>query len=336
MVETRSGTTVNPEEHPAVLSRGKVRGRGRMQGFSNAQLYTFLALAHGALALPLIFFSKASAKLIFGSAADPVEDQHVQMLQLYATGLLTVASMAYALEEAARGRMLNSFTADTLKLGLLGFTSAKAAEYLLYPMTKTPPAVLIEWLAIGATWMLPASHLLFTKTDRQRLNRDFVRTWRSHVSGLLKLRRYTFTAALYTLLTVAFFVAGAGYAFLPKFTMFHTFGYVYGKSTTMLWRALGVADMTLMPAITYTLREKSESNLLAKTIPRTLNLGLMVASVGHMLVLGPILSKGFGGFMLPSLAATWGTALLASMIGMAAPELNSLVEQVAHEARHEE
>ena len=39
--------------------------------------------------------------------------------------------------------------------------------------------------------------------------------------------------------------------------------------------------------------------------------------------------------MLPGLSATWGTALLASMVGLAAPEAAAFAEQAAQAAMTE-
>lgn len=45
--------------------------------------------------------------------------------------------------------------------------------------------------------------------------------------------------------------------------------------------------------------------------------------------------QGHGGWMLPGVAAAWGTALLAALAGLAAPEAAALVEQTAEAARNE-
>ena len=39
-----------------------------------------------------------------------------------------------------------------------------------------------------------------------------------------------------------------------QYTLYHTFGYVYGKSTQFLWKAIGGGLMSLVPAMTYTLK----------------------------------------------------------------------------------
>jgi hypothetical protein len=63
--------------------------------------------------------------------------------------------------------------------------------------------------------------------------------------------------------------------------------YVYGKSSTLLWRAIGGGLLlTVMPATLLALREFAKDDDLAQEMPRTLNLGLMGTAIGHLLVLG--------------------------------------------------
>lgn len=51
-----------------------------------------------------------AARVLFGSAAKPAEDQHGHVLGLVACGLAAAASLAFALEECARRHMLHNFT----------------------------------------------------------------------------------------------------------------------------------------------------------------------------------------------------------------------------------
>jgi hypothetical protein len=39
-----------------------------------------------------------------------------------------------------------------------------------------------------------------------------------------------------------------------QWTLYHTFGYVYGKSTMLVWKAVGAGLMTVLPAMAYTLK----------------------------------------------------------------------------------
>ena len=47
--------------------------------------------------------------------------------------------------------------------------------------------------------------------------------------------------------------------------------------------------------MTYTLKEKADADELAEDQPRVLNLGLLLASLGHLVVLGPVAQDGTGG-----------------------------------------
>jgi len=342
MVETRTGAHTEPEATAIHHTRKRTTARGRkaLPRFSIRQLYTVLGLTFIAISILLIFAPKQVTKFVFGRSADPVEDQHVYLHQIYATELFSAAAISFALEEAARKNMLNSFTGDTLKLGLVGFSAFKAAEYGLYPLTKTPWGMALEWVVLSFAALLPASQLLFSRADRSRLQRDFIRPAPSHIKQLFQLRKFTITAIMYTFLSVAMAVSGFSYIMIAKFTMFHGFGYVYGKSTIMLWRAIGGGHLSLMTALCYTLREKAEDNLLSKSIARMLNMGLLATSVGHILILGPMLSKGHGGFLLPVVSAMWGNAMLTSMAGLSAPEFEQMADELQEEAeerrQHEE
>ncbi|PRW20778.1 Meiotic nuclear division 1 [Chlorella sorokiniana] len=284
----------------------------------------------------------AAARAAFGSAADPPEDQHTHVLGLLASGLLAASATAFALEECARRGQayLLTFTADTLKLGLVAFAAMNIALQVCsavicrfyYPRTLTAAAAIASGLAMSLLAALPASQLLVAPEDRARVWNDFRRLPRDLLSGMW-LRRSSLPGALYLLLTIAFPVAGLAYFLAPNTTLYHTFGYVYGKSTAMVWKGIGAGLMTILPAMTFTLKDKAENELLGRSIARTLNLGLMAAAIGHLLVLGNILNHGIGGFLLPAVTATWGTALLASMAGLAAPEVAAIAEQTAEAAR---
>lgn len=354
MVETRSGRSASPpyEEGEgrapspkkdtaasAGISARAGRGRtgrvaggaGEPQGLSDSQAYSLLAVLLGVMALPCIFTPKLAARAAFGSAADPPEDQHSHTLSLLACGLLSAAAVAFALEECARRHMLHTFTADTLKLSLVAYSAADILLQFWYPATMTPLAAILSTLSRALTLALPASQLFVTAEDRGRVWRDFRRLPRSLPAAFL-MRKPSMTTALYLMLTLAFPISGFLYFIAPKATLMHTFGYAYGKSTAMVWKGVGGGLMTILPAMTYTLKDKAENGLLGRSLARTLNLGLLISSIGHLLVFGPILNMGHGGWMLPILTATWGTALLASMAGLAAPEATALLQSAEAEA----
>ena len=76
----------------------------------------------------------------------------------------------------------------------------------------------------------------------------------NNLRGVFSLRRRSALGALYLLITLAFPLTGLAYFLAPHYTLYHTLGYVFGKSTLLLWKLLGGGLMTLLPAITYTLK----------------------------------------------------------------------------------
>jgi hypothetical protein len=316
------------------------RARGAFFGTSTAQQYTILALAHAMLAVPLIFGCSLTTKFMFGKAAQPPDSQHCQLLNLYASGLLTSSSMLLALEELTRGNLLRTYTADILKMGLIAHSVAAFASMLLFPRTLSVGWVIIEGLAALATAALPASSMLSMPEDRSRVWRD-IQNMPNWAAGALRFRglpqrRFSWLAVMYNMLTVNFIAAGALYFIAPKWTLYHTFGYDYGASTHYLWRFIGTgALMTLLPAATMALKHKADIQRMSAAPARTLNIGLMGTSLGHLMVLGDVLAKGHGGMLLPALLGAWGGALFTSMLGLTAPEVTQMAEEVAAEAKRQ-
>jgi hypothetical protein len=66
------------------------------------------------------------------------------------------------------------------------------------------------------------------------------------------------SSLLYSGLTVAFFLAGAGYLFTPESTLDGAFGVAGGPQATFLWRAIGAALLTVVPVTTFSLRVSNE------------------------------------------------------------------------------
>lgn len=55
---------------------------------------------------------------------------------------------------------------------------------------------------------------------------------------------------------------------------------------TFAWRAAGVALMTVAPIVTYTLKSKHDRGLNHTGPAKVLNMGLLAAGIGHLIVLG--------------------------------------------------
>ena len=63
-------------------------------------------------------------------------------------------------------------------------------------------------------------------------------------------------------------------------------------------------------------QEKADDDQLNTATPRVLNTGLLLTSLGHLVVLGPIANEGSGGKYLPLMVGTWACGLAASLAGL--------------------
>jgi hypothetical protein len=333
-IRVRAGA---PAPTPAMVQRA----RSMFFGTSTSQLYTMLALVHAMLAVPLIFGCSRMTGFMFGKAADPPDSQHCQLFNLYASGLLTSTSMLLALEELARSNLLHTYTADILKMGLLTHSIAAFASMMMFPLTLSLGWVALEGLAAFATAAVPVTSLLTTSEDRSRIWRD-IQNMPNWAMGALRFRsalpqrRFSWLAILYNMLTINFVAAGMLYFVAPKWTLYHTFGYDYGASTHYLWKLIGSgALMTVLSHATMALKHKADSNRMSAAPARSLNVGLLGTSLGHLMVFGDVMAKGHGGMLLPVLFGTWASALFTSMMGLTAPEMTHLAEEVVSEAKRQ-
>ena len=89
--------------HPlSLLLGGARRARSRVKSYSRGlsldQLYMFQGLAYVLALLPAAFAPLRTAVLLYGSLAEPAEDQHAHTLGLLSTGFLLIACIFFALE----------------------------------------------------------------------------------------------------------------------------------------------------------------------------------------------------------------------------------------------
>eukprot|EP00887_Chlorella_sp_A99_P003227 scaffold9.g3227.t1 len=179
------------------------------------------------------------------------------------------------------------------------------------------------------------------------------------LSNLFSPARFTAAVFLYALLTVLFTAAGLLYVIVPRVSMGWVFGTHGTNAAAFIWQWIGAALFFLFPAITYTCQARAAAGAaaapsprspacplraprlrgcarrlrgrtpehalvgrLATTIPKTLNVGLLVAALFHILELGSLLVDGGikSRWLLPVLFAHWLLVLLASVIGLSASE----------------
>ncbi|KAL6771398.1 hypothetical protein ACKKBG_A26210 [Auxenochlorella protothecoides x Auxenochlorella symbiontica] len=348
MVETRSTThdlggspSKLQEQHQSTwirekggLKGAKTQARSLTQGgLSVPQLYVLLGLAYALLSLPLMFGPRTTAHWLYGSAARPVEDQHGHTLGLVATTLVTIVSAAFALEEASRKHTKRSAGPDVLRTGLAAYALLSLATHFFYPATLSPLAAVLVLLTHGTTLVLLGSQARVSPPDSAQRG---AQTVADGARAALRLPHGSILGRLYLLLSLAAPALGALVVLVPQTSLYHTLGYVYGASTLLPWKLFGVGMLTIAPAVTLTLKDKAEAGLLSRSIPRTLNAGLLGASLGHLLIFGPILAQAHGGALLPFIVLGATLATLTAILGFTAPELEELAEAALAEPETEE
>lgn len=229
------------------------------------------------------------------------------------------------LQEAARKGVGAAPGAELVRDGLISFTALSLLSHVLSAGALTP--VGLAFLVFTQTVTL----IFLAGTSRLRLPHHVDAAERQLHAGLRRALRLPHGSILgygYLGLALASPVIGALIVVFPKTTLYHTFGYIYGRSTLLPWRQWGLCLCTIVPATALFLKDKAEAGRLRRSTSRTLNAGLFAASVGELMVFAPVLAGLHGGLLLPLVVLGAGLTCVLTILGFTAPELEELAEQL--------
>lgn len=279
--------------------------------------YGALSLVHLGLAVPLLLQPQSTAEYLLGTAAIPTNIEQDHLLGLLAAGLLGSASTAWALKGAADRRELETPTAERLQIGLIAMAVTALGVHIQHNRDLTNNGLGAGAAAAALTVGVPAARMLATERGRRRLGSRIAGFFEA-ATNLFNFRRgFKLSTALYAALTPLFFGAGAAYLINPGWTLRNVMGYALkGRDATFIWRNVGGALLTVLPAMTYSLKEKADSDELAEPTSRALNTGLLLTSAGHLAVLGPMFADGTGGNYLQTVVGVWAAAAAAAVVGL--------------------
>ncbi|KAL4537184.1 hypothetical protein Ndes2526B_g04905 [Nannochloris sp. 'desiccata'] len=251
-----------------------------------------------------------------------------ELWRILAATLFSAAITAYALKVSSDRRVLNDPVVQRLQLGFFWFALLAVAIHLIHVLfikSLTLWGLLLGATIMAPTLLLPTAHLGMSGGFGLAVAADSVS---DALGNVFAPRRVTFSGVLYSLLTVLFAVVGLGYIILPKLTLKWALGYHAGKRAIFLWQWIGSGMLFLFPAITYTCLERGIQGALWGTVPKTLNVALLVASLFHILEFGSVLStEGISGrWLLPVSLGHWVATLLASILGLSAEEPTAAYE----------
>jgi len=251
-----------------------------------------------------------------------------ELWRILAATLFSAAITSYALKVSSDRRVLNDPVVQRLQLGFFWFALLAVVIHLIHVLfikTLTLWGLLLGAAIMAPTLLLPTAHLGMSGGFGLAVAADSVS---DALSNVFAPRRVTFSGVLYSLLTVLFVIVGLGYLIVPKLTLQWALGYQAGKRAVFLWQWIGSGMVFLFPAITYTCLERGIQGSLWGTVPKTLNVALLVASLFHILEFGSVLAtEGISKrWLLPVLLGHWILTLVASILGLSAEEPTAAYE----------
>ena len=279
--------------------------------------YSAISFSHLGIAAALLLQPRSAAEYLLGTAALPTNVEQDKLMGLLASTLLASATTAWTLKEAAMNSQLETPTNESLQLGLLVMAGAAIATHLQHNESLTNNGLLTGGVIAGLTAAIPAMRMTATERGRRRLGARVMGVFDA-ASNLFTFRRgFKLSTVLYAALTPLFAGAGLAYMLNPAWTLSNVMGYtIKGKDATFLWRNIGGALLSVLPAMTYSLKEKADADDLATPAARNLNFGLLLASAGHLAVLGPLFVDGQGGKYMQTVVGVWAAAAAASVVGL--------------------
>lgn len=258
---------------------------------------------------------------VFFKHPSPTPDVlYEELWRLLAGVLFAGAATAYALKITSDRQLLAEPLTHRLQLGFVWFALTALVLHVVYVFiihTLSWWGLLLGAAVVGPTLLLPAVHLGLSGGLGVTAT---LAGFRAGLSNVAHPRAFSAAAVLYSLLTVLFTAAGLLMTILPKKTLDWTYGYHSGAKAAFLWQWVGGAFFFLFSAITFTLAERATVARLHTTVPKILNVGLLVSSLFFLLDFGTILfnSAIAKRYLLPVLFGHWVLTLLAAVLGLSA------------------
>lgn len=323
----RSLTTMPASTPPGGYERGATTvpstsdpGAGlHIKGAST--LYVLLGLALLAAAIVALTAPYRLSDVFFRGNFKHADVLYEELWRILAAVFLMVSVLCFSLRVASDARLLDHPAVQRLQLGLFWFALSAVflhLVHLLFVKSLTLWGLLLGGFIMGTTLMLPTAHLTmsggFGLADMQQ-------GWMVCLANLFAPRQLSVATVLYSFLTIVFTLVGLTYIIIPKITLNWVFGYSAGKASLFLWQWIGAGMVFLFPAVAYTCEEQAIMGLLDRTIPKSLNVGLAVAALFHILELMTLLlSVGVTKkrWLLPVVVVHWVLVLTAALLGLSA------------------
>lgn len=300
-------------------------------GGGNPQAYAALSAGFGLTAASIFALPEEAAQIIFNQGYGSVHDYlHDPLLKLLAIGLSAASVINWVQKDAAeRGdlnetvhRRLNGalsfFGAGQIFIQGLAFTPL-AAQYLgTYGTDLVSPTAAAGLGAFAALqwWVAGRNYAKYSQEGANPV--AIVKSFAYDASQTFADLSNGFLPLGYAFLTATFLAAGFGYLLAPTGTLDIVFGTLANKGPEdiLTWQLVGAGVAILLGPMAYSCKEGALDGVLGEDTYKNLNIGILLAALGHVAVFGPLLDTPGAGSGLPLLLAAWVGAGAVSVVGL--------------------
>lgn len=291
---------------------------GNSDGGGSPTAYALQAIVSAGLSGLFLLAPNQATNLLFGHDASFIQ---VVLSKIAGLGWLSVAIANWSQQAAAKAGVLDDDVHRRTDASLSFFAAANlfitsitfVPNPNLYPNSPLQPktAAALSIVALAQWWISGRNYAKYAPEGANpvAIIKSYLRDVRdtANVNGL--------NSAIYSALTLAFVAAGFAYIFAPGQTLDLLFnGVPKTPENLYLWQLIGAAVATVVAPICYTQKEAAVNNDFSRPDKRTLNTALASVSVGHVLLLAPLLGTEWSGPAMPLLLGNWGLAAVASAL----------------------
>lgn len=290
--------------------------------------YAAIGLCQAGIAIPLLLQPRTSIEYMLGTVVPFNIEQQDTLLGILASCLIASSSASWALKGAADRYELDETPSETLELGLVAMAGASLGVHLFHGKDLTNNGLATGTAASALALAVPTVRLAMTQRGRRHLGARVSDFFNAACKVLTFQSGFKISSAIYAVLTPIFFGAGIAYMFAPGWCLTNILGYsLKGRDSTFLTRMIGSAMLSILPAMTMSLKDKADRDELQEPVPRMLNLGLLMASIGHLGVLGPAVSDPVGGGKyLATMVGVWAAAAVAAVTGLSSSAVEAVTK----------
>lgn len=289
-----------------------------------AASYIPLVVSNAALAAVTALAPHQCSDFLFGHPIG--DDLHhsaiVPLMRLLSAGFATAAFVSFALKQALEDRPVSREKFVRLNLGLSAFATI---NILLLSTSLVSPDGVLEYPARPAFWAAAAvfAFTLFVSWGKYAKEPELsalknsvprIKTLRKDVKEFADQRSLDqYFPNSYTVITLSLAAFGLSQLFVPWKLLDLLLINEGGDENQLMARLYSSSLVTLLPAVSYSLKEVARDVKIKESPSKCLNYGLATTAVLNIVVFLPYLTHGQGGLLLAPYLLLWLATLTTSV-----------------------